>query len=563
MASPPEVHATLLSSGPGPGPLLAAAGAWSSLSVAYTAAAQDLTAVLASVAAGLWRGVAGEQYQAAHLPYLAWLDRTAADSARMAAAHEQTAAAYIAALAAMPTLPELAANHAAHGVLVATNFFGINTIPIALNEADYLRMWVQAATVMAAYQAACEASAAAAPTVAPAAPIHRSAEASSPWSPQPIAENPLQGLLDFLKPYLKSLGLEDGVAGVDRVTNGVTTAVADFLQKFGINWNPAAGTINGFEYELYADATKPIWYLARTLELYQDFLAITQDPTQIIPALQYFAALVLFDWPTHIAQLLQAISQPAAMAAAAGAVVAPVGGLAGLAGLSAPVPAGAAVPVGPVTPAVVADVPAVAVGSAVAAAPPPTAPPPAAAPAGAASVPSAAAPPAPVPAGPPLFPYLVGGGPRIDYGSGLGAHASAADSAKRKTPTPESASAAAAAESRRAKRLRRRQTRTGHGDAAMGLTVGVTPDWGPAPVSDHGVGELGRSGSVHGAGSRATGLTRLDGAEFADGPRVPLLPDGWDLDSRAVTGRAQSSPRSGGPADRGGRGQPRPADSAC
>ncbi|OMC48918.1 PPE family protein [Mycobacterium sp. IS-1264] len=520
MALPPEVHSALLSGGPGPGSLLAAAGAWDSLSGEYASAAQELSTLLAGVQAGAWEGPSAESYVAAHAPYLAWLTQASANSAAAAAQHETAATSYTAALAAMPTLAELAANHVVHGVLVATNFFGINTIPIAVNEADYARMWVQAATTMATYQGVSSAALAATPQTAPAPQIVKS-DASS----QDSGENP------FPDPT---------------VDNPIDDFIANILKNFGINWDPAHAMVNGIPYDEYTNPGEPIYWVVRALELFEDFQQFfVYLQTNPALAFQYLVALEMFDWPTHIAQIASFLgSQPALLVVPALVVAAPLGALGGFAGLAglAALPAPAVVP----APAPVAPPPALVpvLGSGPVTAPAAAAAPAAAiAPAPTATAVASAAPPTAPPAatGTAFVPPYVVGPPRIGLGTAIGA--SASSSAKKKASEPESAAAAAGAAAREAARARRRQRarQRGHSDEFMDMNIDVDPDWDASPptaASERGASNLGFAGTApKRAAAEAAGLTTLAGDEFDGGPKMPMVPGTWDSDGGDETGR--------------------------
>lgn len=166
IAFPPEVHSAMLNYGAGVGPMLISATQNGSSAPNTQKRHQRSRNCWGWWPEG-WQGQAAEAFVAAYMPFLAWLIQASADCVEMAAQQHVVIEAYTAAVELMPTQVELAANQIKLAVLVATNFFGINTIPIAINEAEYVEMWVRAATTMATYSTVSRSALSAMPHTSP------------------------------------------------------------------------------------------------------------------------------------------------------------------------------------------------------------------------------------------------------------------------------------------------------------------------------------------------------------------------------------------------------------
>jgi PPE-repeat protein len=160
---PPEINSALMYSGPGAGPMLAAASAWQGLATELHTTAFTFGSLLTGLVDGPWQGPAATSMAAAAAPQVAWLTSTGERAEEAAAQAVAAVTAYEAAFAATVPPEEIAANRALLMALLASNFLGQNTAAIAATEAQYAEMWARDAAAMYGYAAASAAASQLAP----------------------------------------------------------------------------------------------------------------------------------------------------------------------------------------------------------------------------------------------------------------------------------------------------------------------------------------------------------------------------------------------------------------
>jgi PPE-repeat protein len=147
---PPEINSGRMYSGPGSGPMLAAAQAWMSLADSLYTAASGYQSVVSELTPA-WAGPSSASMSSAAAAFVEWLSATAAQAEQSASQAQAAAAGYETAFAMTVPPPVIAANRSLLAALVATNFFGQNTPAIAATETHYAEMWAQDAVAMYGY----------------------------------------------------------------------------------------------------------------------------------------------------------------------------------------------------------------------------------------------------------------------------------------------------------------------------------------------------------------------------------------------------------------------------
>jgi len=203
-AYPPEINSTLMYSGPGSGPLMAAAAAWQGLAGELHSTAASYSSAISALTSQAWQGPAAASMAAAAAPYMAWMTTTAGQAEQAAAQARAAASAYEAAFAMTVPPAVVAANRSQLMALVATNILGQNTPAIAATEAQYGEMWAQDVAAMEGYAGSSAAASKLTPFISPP-------QTTSPASLAAHAAAAPQAILPGggVKAILSDLGLLD------------------------------------------------------------------------------------------------------------------------------------------------------------------------------------------------------------------------------------------------------------------------------------------------------------------------------------------------------------------
>lgn len=222
---PPEVNSGLMYTGPGSGPLVAAAAAWDGLATDLYAAASSYQGVIANLTSG-WSGPSSMAMAAAAAPYVTWMTATAVQAAQAGTQVKAATAAYETAFTMTVPPVEIAANRELLAALVATNIFGQNTPAIEATEIQYLQMWAQDVAAMSGYAAASSSNAQMSPFSAP--PITtNTAAAATPAASTPGASSLLAAVT--------ALGTSVQGALSSLSTSAPVTAVEGLLNSTGLS----------------------------------------------------------------------------------------------------------------------------------------------------------------------------------------------------------------------------------------------------------------------------------------------------------------------------------------
>ena len=225
---PPEVNSARLSAGAGPAAHAPHVAGYQALAASHMAQSSLMMATTAGAVAG-WQGAGSLGMAEAATPLAAWNSTVGAFATKAAATITSMQTAYTTAVASTIHFSVAIANRLLDAALQSTNFMGVNTIPIGVNDAQYAEFWAQNAGASSGYASA------AAPLIA---------ALGVPLEPAPLGANPM-GMVSAAA----SIGIDAGELGAQALGSGLTegTSAAESLMGGASLAASTAGSTAGSE----------------------------------------------------------------------------------------------------------------------------------------------------------------------------------------------------------------------------------------------------------------------------------------------------------------------------